>query len=93
MFEYDALIVGAGGAGLYAALEASKAGKTAVLSKLFPSGPILERHKVALALPWGTSRRTSPNGMPLTPSRGETISPTKMPQLFSPKKLFKLFTS
>jgi succinate dehydrogenase / fumarate reductase flavoprotein subunit len=36
MFEYDALIVGAGGAGLYAALEASKAGKAAVLSKLFP---------------------------------------------------------
>jgi len=36
MFEYDALIVGAGGAGLYAALEASQAGKTAVLSKLFP---------------------------------------------------------
>ncbi len=35
MFDYDALIVGAGGAGLYAALEASKAGKTAVLSKLF----------------------------------------------------------
>jgi succinate dehydrogenase / fumarate reductase flavoprotein subunit len=36
MHEYEALIVGAGGAGLYAALEASKAGKTAVLSKLFP---------------------------------------------------------
>ncbi len=36
MHEYDALIVGAGGAGLYAALEASNAGKTAVLSKLFP---------------------------------------------------------
>jgi succinate dehydrogenase / fumarate reductase flavoprotein subunit len=36
MFEYEAIIVGAGGAGLYAALEASKAGQTAVLSKLFP---------------------------------------------------------
>lgn len=35
MFEYDALIVGAGGAGLYAALEASRTGKTAVLSKLY----------------------------------------------------------
>jgi len=33
---YDALIVGAGGAGLYAALEASKSAKTAVLSKLYP---------------------------------------------------------
>jgi len=34
--EFDAVIVGAGGAGLYAALEASKKAKTAVLSKLYP---------------------------------------------------------
>lgn len=34
--EFDAIIVGAGGAGLYAALEASKSAKTAVLSKLYP---------------------------------------------------------
>ncbi len=34
--EYDAVIVGAGGAGLYAALEASKSAKTAVISKLYP---------------------------------------------------------
>ena len=34
--EYDAVIVGAGGAGLYAALEASGAGRTAVISKLYP---------------------------------------------------------
>ncbi len=35
--EFDAVIVGAGGAGLYAALEASKTAKTAVLSKLYPT--------------------------------------------------------
>lgn len=35
--EYDALIVGAGGAGLYAALEASKSARVAVVSKLYPS--------------------------------------------------------
>ena len=35
-FDYDVVIVGAGGAGLYAALEASGAGKTAVVSKLYP---------------------------------------------------------
>jgi len=34
--EYDIVIVGSGGAGLYAALEASGAGKTAVITKLFP---------------------------------------------------------
>jgi succinate dehydrogenase / fumarate reductase flavoprotein subunit len=34
--EYEAVIIGAGGAGLYAALEASKNAKTAVLSKLYP---------------------------------------------------------
>ena len=34
--EYDSVIIGAGGAGLYAALEASKGAKTAVLSKLYP---------------------------------------------------------
>jgi len=34
--EYDVVIIGAGGAGLYAALEASKQAKTAVISKLYP---------------------------------------------------------
>lgn len=34
--EYEVVIVGAGGAGLYAALEASKKAKTAVISKLYP---------------------------------------------------------
>jgi succinate dehydrogenase / fumarate reductase flavoprotein subunit len=33
---FDSLIVGAGGAGLYAALESSRKAKTAVLSKIFP---------------------------------------------------------
>jgi succinate dehydrogenase / fumarate reductase flavoprotein subunit len=34
--EYEAIIVGAGGAGLYAALEASRTARTAVVSKLYP---------------------------------------------------------
>jgi succinate dehydrogenase / fumarate reductase flavoprotein subunit len=34
--EYDVVVVGAGGAGLYAALEASKSARTAVISKIFP---------------------------------------------------------
>ena len=35
-FNYDVVIVGAGGAGLYAALESSRSGKTAVLTKVYP---------------------------------------------------------
>ncbi len=34
--EFDAVVVGAGGAGLYAALETSSKAKTAVVSKLYP---------------------------------------------------------
>ena len=36
LIEYDAVIVGAGGAGLYAALQSSGVGKTAVITKLYP---------------------------------------------------------
>jgi succinate dehydrogenase / fumarate reductase flavoprotein subunit len=36
VYKYDAIVIGAGGAGLYAALEASKTAKTAVLSKVYP---------------------------------------------------------
>lgn len=35
-YEFDAVIVGGGGAGLYAALEASQTARTAVVSKLYP---------------------------------------------------------
>jgi len=35
-FDYEIVIIGAGGAGLYAALEASGSGRTAVISKLYP---------------------------------------------------------
>jgi succinate dehydrogenase / fumarate reductase flavoprotein subunit len=36
MHQFDTIIVGSGGAGLYAALEASQQSKTAVISKLYP---------------------------------------------------------
>ena len=36
MHQFDTIIVGSGGAGLYAALEASQRSRTAVLSKLYP---------------------------------------------------------
>jgi succinate dehydrogenase / fumarate reductase flavoprotein subunit len=37
LHRYDVIIVGAGGAGLMAALYASKGAKTAVISKLYPT--------------------------------------------------------
>ncbi len=36
IYQYDTVIVGSGGSGLYAALEASQRSRTAVLSKLYP---------------------------------------------------------
>ena len=36
IYQYDTVIVGSGGSGLYAALEASRRSRTAVLSKLYP---------------------------------------------------------
>ena len=36
-FRYDVLVIGAGGAGLMAALNASRGAKTAVISKLYPT--------------------------------------------------------
>ena len=36
-YEYDVVIVGAGGAGMRAALESSQHAKTAVLTKLYPT--------------------------------------------------------
>ncbi|HLE29341.1 MAG TPA: FAD-binding protein, partial [Anaerolineales bacterium] len=35
--QFDAVIVGAGGAGLMAALHASRSAKVAVISKLYPT--------------------------------------------------------
>ncbi|MGB9673421.1 MAG: FAD-binding protein, partial [Anaerolineales bacterium] len=37
MHKFDVIVVGAGGAGLMAALQASKSAVTAVISKLYPT--------------------------------------------------------
>lgn len=43
--KYDVVIVGAGGAGMRAAIEAGQRTRTAVLTKLYPTGltPVLPR--------------------------------------------------
>ena len=46
---YDAVIVGAGGAGLRAAIEASDSVRTAVISKLYPTGNMPDCMETILA--------------------------------------------
>lgn len=64
--HFDAVIVGAGGAGLMAALHASKSVKVAVLSKLYPTRSHTGAAQEASALLWRTkmTRRTVGNGTP-----------------------------
>jgi succinate dehydrogenase / fumarate reductase flavoprotein subunit len=73
--EFDALIVGAGGAGLYAALEASDAARTApgsvkprtaVLSKLFPMRSHTGAAQGGIGAALGNVEEDRPNGTPST---------------------------
>jgi succinate dehydrogenase / fumarate reductase flavoprotein subunit len=68
--QFDTVIVGSGGAGLYAALEASQRSKTAVLSKLYPIRSHTGAAQGGISAAWATWRRTNPNGTPSTRSRG-----------------------
>jgi len=59
---YDAIIVGAGGAGLMAALEASKAANVAVLTKLYPPARTQGQRRGASAQLSATWKKTTGNG-------------------------------
>ena len=65
---YDAVIVGAGGAGMRAAIEASGSVRTAVISKLYPTrshtGAAQGGDVRGARRTW---RRTPPSGTPSTP--------------------------
>ncbi len=79
--EMDAVVVGAGGAGLYAALELKQElgpeARVGVISKLYPSAPIPVRPRVACAPPSATPRRTTGSGTGSTPSRAATTWSTR----------------
>ena len=76
--DYQAVIVGAGGAGLWAALELARKGvKAAVLTKLYPRGLTPARPRAASALPLATRKRTTGNGTCTTPSRAATTWSTR----------------
>ena len=75
--SYDAVIVGAGGAGLRAAIEVAGKCRTAVITKLYPD-PVAHRarRRAACAPPSPTSKRTPGSGTRSTRSRAATTSST-----------------
>ena len=85
--EFDALIVGAGGAGLYAALEASDAARAGARSgrprgrrcspSCTPCAATPARRRAASGPRWATWRRTGRSGTPSTRSRAGTTSWTR----------------
>ena len=67
---YDAIIVGAGGAGLMAALYASMGGaKVAVVSKLYPTRSHTGAALGGIGAALGNLEEDNPSGTPTTPSR------------------------
>ncbi|STM59249.1 succinate dehydrogenase flavoprotein subunit [Escherichia coli] len=66
--EFDAVVIGAGGAGMRAALQISQSGQTcALLSKVFPTLPIPFLRKAALPLRWVIPMKITGNGICTTP--------------------------
>ena len=62
--QYEVVIVGAGGAGLMAALSASKGAKTAVLSKLYPVRSHTGTAQGGVGPRWRVKRKINPSGIP-----------------------------
>jgi succinate dehydrogenase / fumarate reductase flavoprotein subunit len=79
--RYDAVIVGAGGAGLFAALELGRAGvKAAVISKLYPVRSHTGAAQGGICAALGNREADEPLWHMCTcstPSRGATTSPTR----------------
>ena len=80
VLKFDAVIVGAGGAGLRSAIQLSEAGlKTAVLTKGFPDPFPYRGGAGRVAASLGNSRRITGTGTCTTPSRVRTGSATRTP--------------
>lgn len=66
--EFDAVVIGAGGAGMRAALQISQSGQTcALLSKVFPTRSHTVLRKVVLPLRWVIPMKITGNGICTTP--------------------------
>ncbi len=64
--QFDIVIVGAGGAGMRAAIEAGPGAKTAVISKLYPTRSHTGAAQGGMRRPSRTSKRTPGSGTPST---------------------------
>ena len=69
---YDAVIVGAGGAGLRAAIETSDQVRTAVIRKLYPTRSHTGTAQAGIAAALSNLERTIGNGTPTTRSKAAT---------------------
>ncbi len=76
--QLDVVVVGAGGAGLMAALYASKTANTAVISKLYPTRSHTGTAQGGVGAALGNEEKTTPNGTPLTRSKAATTWATRM---------------
>ena len=63
--QFEVLVVGAGGAGLTAALYASKNASTAVISKLYPTRSHTGQPREESEQRYVTQKRIIRNGMPM----------------------------
>ena len=91
--QYDVLVVGAGGAGLMAALYASKTASTAVITKLYPTRSHTGTAQGGVGAALGNEEKTTPNGIPTIPLRAAITWETRMPLSSCARKRYKRSTN
>lgn len=91
--EFEIIIVGGGGAGLMAAMYASRSAKTAVISKLHPMRSHTGAARGGLARLWVTLRKITRSGIPMTPSKGAISWVTRTRLSSCARRQSSLFTT
>ena len=76
---YDALVIGAGGAGMRAAIELSDQVRTAVISKLYPTRSHTGAAQGGVCAALGNTEEDSPEWHAFDTVRAATTSPTSQP--------------
>ena len=83
--RYDALVIGAGGAGLMAAAQLAGC-NTAVITKLYPPRSHTGARRAASAPHWATSKKTIGTGTCSTPSKAATTWSIRTPRRCWPRE-------